>query len=318
MSHALRLASTPFCRRVPGHLVQPLRSRPAGISTSRTFATAAVLRYAQQDGPPPTTSSTSAEAKAPSSPPKSLFQRLNEPEPETAPAGTPAGKEKGSIELHENIYTIPNLLTVSRILACPALGYFIVKGDFVLATGLLVYAGTTDFVRCVLPRVWQSSDGHAPGAVDRWLARAEVQYGLRLRQHPRPCCRQGSHDDTNDSTRYQGSPARSVHLLGLSTASKLGQLTPGHFPVSLAVLILGRDVALSISAFYFRYISLPEPVRHDARPASKFGVLTLAMPQKTFKRYWDFSIPSAEVKPTQISKVSGCSNWTEPQLRRLQ
>jgi cardiolipin synthase len=25
--------------------------------------------------------------------------------------------------------------------------------------------------------------------------------------------------------------------------------------------------------------------------------------QKTFARYWDFSIPSAEVKPTQISKV---------------
>lgn len=54
--------------------------------------------------------------------------------------------------------------------------------------------------------------------------------------------------------------------------------------VALAVLIIGRDVALSISAFYFRYISLPEP--------------------KTLKRYWDFSIPSAEVKPTQISKVS--------------
>lgn len=32
-------------------------------------------------------------------------------------------------------------------------------------------------------------------------------------------------------------------------------------PVPLAVLILGRDVALSLSAFYYRYISLPEPVR---------------------------------------------------------
>lgn len=30
--------------------------------------------------------------------------------------------------------------------------------------------------------------------------------------------------------------------------------------VPLAVLILGRDIALSISAFYFRYASLPPPV----------------------------------------------------------
>jgi len=58
----------------------------------------------------------------------------------------------------------------------------------------------------------------------------------------------------------------------------------GLLPLPLAVLILGRDVALSLSAFYYRYISLPEP--------------------KTFKRYWDFSIPSAEVRPTQISKYN--------------
>jgi len=58
----------------------------------------------------------------------------------------------------------------------------------------------------------------------------------------------------------------------------------GMLPVPLAVIILGRDVLLSISAFYFRYISLPAP--------------------KTFSRYWDFSIPSAEVRPTTISKVN--------------
>jgi cardiolipin synthase len=29
--------------------------------------------------------------------------------------------------------------------------------------------------------------------------------------------------------------------------------------------------------------------------------------QKTFKRYWDFSIPSAEVHPTAISKVRFCT-----------
>ena len=57
-------------------------------------------------------------------------------------------KSDSKIELHENIYTIPNALTVSRIIACPFLGYFIVKGDFVNATWLLAYAGISDWVCC--------------------------------------------------------------------------------------------------------------------------------------------------------------------------
>lgn len=57
------------------------------------------------------------------------------------------------------------------------------------------------------------------------------------------------------------------------------------FPaVWLAVIILGRDIGLAISAIYYRWISLPPP--------------------KTMARYWDFSLPSAEVKPTEISKIN--------------
>lgn len=58
----------------------------------------------------------------------------------------------------------------------------------------------------------------------------------------------------------------------------------GALPVWLAFIILGRDVGLAISAIYYRYISLPQP--------------------KTFARYWDFSLPSAEVRPTTISKYN--------------
>jgi cardiolipin synthase len=54
--------------------------------------------------------------------------------------------------------------------------------------------------------------------------------------------------------------------------------------VWLAVIILGRDIGLALSAVYYRWISLPPP--------------------KTMARYWDFSLPSAEVKPTTISKVN--------------
>lgn len=54
--------------------------------------------------------------------------------------------------------------------------------------------------------------------------------------------------------------------------------------VWLVSLILGRDVGLGVSAFYFRWISLPPP--------------------KTMRRFWDFSLPSAEVRPTGISKIN--------------
>lgn len=47
----------------------------------------------------------------------------------------------------EKIWTIPNALTISRILSCPVLGYAILHDDFYLAIGLLVYGGLTDLVR---------------------------------------------------------------------------------------------------------------------------------------------------------------------------
>ncbi|CAE7208710.1 unnamed protein product [Rhizoctonia solani] len=56
--------------------------------------------------------------------------------------------------LHENIYTIPNALTVSRILACPVLGWAILEGRYGLATGLLFYAGVTDWVDGYIARKW--------------------------------------------------------------------------------------------------------------------------------------------------------------------
>ncbi|KAJ1674511.1 hypothetical protein EV182_003131 [Spiromyces aspiralis] len=74
-------------------------------------------------------------------------------------------------------------------------------------------------------------------------------------------------------------PAADKILMTVLTVS----LTVGSLlPVPLAVLIVGRDVALSLAAFYIRWITLPAP--------------------KTFARYWDLSLPSVEVRPTAISK----------------
>lgn len=62
--------------------------------------------------------------------------------------------------LRENIYTLPNVLTVSRIVACPVLGWSILQNDFTLATTLLVYAGLTDLVcLCISGVIWNNSEG---------------------------------------------------------------------------------------------------------------------------------------------------------------
>jgi len=148
---------------------------------------------------------------------------------------------KGKPSIRENIYTLPNFLTISRIFACPILGWSILNDDFYLATGLLVYAGASDLI-------------------DGYLARRfDMQSVL------------GTILD----------PAADKMLM---TTLAVTLTMKGLLPLPLAVIILGRDVLLSLSAFYIRYTSLPAP--------------------KTFTRYWDFSIPSAEVRPTQISKIN--------------
>ncbi|KAJ9609097.1 hypothetical protein H2200_006868 [Cladophialophora chaetospira] len=142
---------------------------------------------------------------------------------------------------HENIYTIPNILTFSRLLAAPAVGYFVLTQSAVPALALFAYAGITDLV-------------------DGYLAR-------RFNQQ------------TVVGTVIDPMADKLLMTICVITLTMNGTL-----PIWLAVIILGRDVALAISAIYFRWISLPPP--------------------KTMTRYWDFSLPSAEVHPTEISKIN--------------
>lgn len=51
-----------------------------------------------------------------------------------------------SIPSHENIYTVPNILTFSRLLAAPVVGYLLVHGYHGPALSLLAYAGITDLI----------------------------------------------------------------------------------------------------------------------------------------------------------------------------
>ncbi|XP_063992079.1 probable cardiolipin synthase (CMP-forming) [Diachasmimorpha longicaudata] len=56
----------------------------------------------------------------------------------------------------ENIWTIPNLLCIGRIISTPCLSYLIVSHDYQVALWLLGFAGLTDFIDGWIARTWTS------------------------------------------------------------------------------------------------------------------------------------------------------------------
>ncbi|KAJ1969312.1 hypothetical protein IWQ62_000702 [Dispira parvispora] len=141
----------------------------------------------------------------------------------------------------ENIYTLPNLLTFTRLVASPFIGYLVVNHQYGPAILGCALFGLTD-------------------ALDGFIAR---RFNMKSVV--------GSILD----------PAADKALMTVLTVS----LAMSHLlPWWLASIILLRDGGLVLAAFYYRYISLPPP--------------------KTLSRYFDFSLPSAEVHPTTISKVN--------------
>ncbi|KAI9103046.1 CDP-alcohol phosphatidyltransferase [Phlyctochytrium arcticum] len=160
----------------------------------------------------------------------------------TPPEGKPAeGTSPQKLLAKEDIYTIPNILTMGRIAVTPVIGYLIVTSQFHWALGTLIVAGLSDLV-------------------DGWIAR---KYKM---------------------TTFLGSaldPAADKILMTVLTVSLA---SASLLPMSLAYAIIGRDVALVAGTAYVRYKSLPAP--------------------KTTKRYFDLTLPSAEVRPPYISKVN--------------
>jgi len=55
---------------------------------------------------------------------------------------------------HENIYTIPNILTFSRLVAAPVVGWLVLHDYHAWAFGLFAYAGITDLVDGYIARRW--------------------------------------------------------------------------------------------------------------------------------------------------------------------
>ena len=140
------------------------------------------------------------------------------------------------------------------------------------AITLFAYASVTDLVDGWIARKWglQTVVGTVIDPMADKALMTVVTVALAMKGALPSECKPWSYDESPTEQRLS-----TVLLLQLITV----------FPsVPLAVLILGRDILLGLSALYYRYISLPPP--------------------RTFARYWDFSLPSAEVRPTSISKIN--------------
>ncbi|XP_067940915.1 cardiolipin synthase (CMP-forming)-like [Watersipora subatra] len=151
----------------------------------------------------------------------------------------PASNKK---ELKENIYTIPNYLTVGRFFISPFLGYMVLQEQFAVVCGLFIVTGLTDLLDGYIARNWKGQSSILGSVIDP-LADKFLVTILAI-------------------------TLTAVHLI----------------PVWLTALVLSRDVYLVLSGFRVRWNTLPPP--------------------KTFKRYFDFSHPTAQVQPSLISKVN--------------
>ena len=116
-------------------------------------------------------------------------------------------EKKGGVKLdisRENIYTLPNALTLSRILSCPLLGYSILDGNFTLATGILAYAGISDWVGSVpiLLKIILRYKNTKTFPV-RWIPCSEVPNAIRLRDNSRSRGWQGPNDYADGNTCFK-------------------------------------------------------------------------------------------------------------------
>lgn len=150
--------------------------------------------------------------------------------------------------LKTSVFTVPNILTMSRIACTPLIGNYIWTNNLTPALGLFAYSCVTDFL-------------------DGYIAR---KYKLKSVA--------GTILD----------PIADKLLMIVTTVSLAIPPGPQLLPLPIAGLILGRDVLLGLSALYFRYASMRQ----------KYMKISWAS-------YWDFfHYPSAEVKPTLISKYN--------------
>ncbi|KAM5163380.1 cardiolipin synthase (CMP-forming) [Mantella aurantiaca] len=69
-------------------------------------------------------------------------------------------------DLYENPWTVPNLLSMTRIALSPVLGYCVISQDFHIALGLFGLAGLTDLLDGYIARNWANQKSALGSALD--------------------------------------------------------------------------------------------------------------------------------------------------------
>lgn len=147
-----------------------------------------------------------------------------------------------------NVFTVPNILTMSRIACTPLIGYHIMLNELTPAICLFAYSCVTDYLDGFIARKWK----------------LKSVAGTIL------------------------DPIADKLLMIITTMSLAFAPGPQIIPLSIAGIILGRDMFLGISALFIRFASMKR----------KYGKVT-------WNSYWNFfHFPSVEVKPTKVSKYN--------------
>nr|XP_004661562.2 cardiolipin synthase (CMP-forming) isoform X1 [Jaculus jaculus] len=86
----------------------------------------------------------------------------------SAAAEAPGGRwaRAGAASLYENPWTIPNMLSMTRIGLAPVLGYLIIEEDFNVALGVFALAGLTDLLDGFIARNWANQKSALGSALD--------------------------------------------------------------------------------------------------------------------------------------------------------
>ncbi|KAM6164871.1 cardiolipin synthase (CMP-forming) [Rhynchocyon petersi] len=91
--------------------------------------------------------------------PRSQRSDAGQGAPESAAGGSAA-------RLYENPWTIPNMLSMTRIGLAPVLGYLIIEEDFNIALGVFALAGLTDLLDGFIARNWANQKSALGSALD--------------------------------------------------------------------------------------------------------------------------------------------------------
>jgi cardiolipin synthase (CMP-forming) len=164
----------------------------------------------------------------------------------------------------ERILTVPNLLSLGRVVASPVVGALILHGRHGAALSLFVAVGVTDYLDGWIARRWNQQT--VLGTILDPFADKLLMTIMTVTLGMTGACR----------SRWTPGAVRGVAPAYSPRA--------GLLPLPLAALIVTRDVGLVASGFVLRYLSLAPP--------------------RTWGRYWDFKLPTAEVRPSTVSKVN--------------